>query len=88
MSWRKYGVSERLVRRWGIMDPGLAKTAVISAAAVSTVMVINGCAGCSSTQWNCFASIFIATVLMSCATASVIVTRSLFSSNREETLPH
>ncbi|KAK9489528.1 hypothetical protein V1508DRAFT_427752, partial [Lipomyces doorenjongii] len=84
MSRPKYGVPERLVRRWGIMDPGLAKTVVISAVAVSSVMVINGCAICNSSQWNCFASIFFATVLMSFATASVMVTRSLSPSNREE----
>ncbi|KAK9351135.1 hypothetical protein V1523DRAFT_417640, partial [Lipomyces doorenjongii] len=40
MSRRKYGVSERLVRRWGITDPGLAKAVVISAAAVSTVQCV------------------------------------------------
>ncbi|KAK9327902.1 hypothetical protein V1520DRAFT_347563 [Lipomyces starkeyi] len=84
LSRPRYDVSKHLVKRWGFMSAGVAKTVIISAAGVSTALVVNGC---KSSQWNCFASMFFATALMAFTITAVGFAGSVSPVKREKSLP-
>ncbi|KAK9366253.1 hypothetical protein V1509DRAFT_660334 [Lipomyces kononenkoae] len=86
MSKRKYDFSERLIWSWGTMHAGLAKTVVISAVALSTVVYDFVFSGNVICQWNCFAAMVFAVARMAFTITSVGVAGSV-SPVRRDVMP-